>query len=107
MRVLEIGIVVDASQAKRELREVDQAMDNVSSTGQNKLGAILDGVNGKWQALTKGLGGARQALNQVAEGAGITVGQLGLMNSALLAVGTAVTSYQLTRGFLDFVGLSE
>lgn len=49
----------------------------------------------------------RGGLNDVAVGAGLTVAELGLLGTAGVVVGTAITSWKLTRAAMEFLGLDD
>lgn len=106
-RVLEIKVEVDGTQAKRELAAVDQQVAAVSGTTSTKLSTALDAVDRKWQTVTGTMKNARGVLNDVAEGAGITVAQLGLMNSALAVAGSAMAGWNAGRAIAQFFDLDK
>jgi hypothetical protein len=76
---------ISAAQADRALSEMHIAAQNLPSTFQQ----------------------VRGGLNAVAEGAGLTVAELGLMGAAGLVVGTAMAAWQVGRTVAEFFDLDN
>jgi hypothetical protein len=106
-RDLTIDIVVDTGRAKQELAAVDQMVDKVTTSVGSRLSAALDSVDRKWQTLTGTLSNARGILNGIAEGVGLTYAQLGLFNSAMAVLGSAVSGWNAGRMIAEFFDLDK
>lgn len=104
-RVLEIDVKVNTADAKRELAAVDQQVAAVSNTTSSKLLGAFDKLDASLKKLTSGLSNARGMLNGVAEAAGITFNELGLVGSAGLAIGAGMEGWQLGRAIAEFFDL--
>lgn len=117
---LSIVIDVDSADAVQKLKQVDAAIDGVTtaskqatpaiSTYESAVRTLIDSKTKLYTVasqLTGSLTSLRAGLNEIAAGAGLTVGSLGLLNAGMLVVGAAMAGWSIGRAIADFFGLDK
>src|SRR4051812_33279310 len=103
-RELLIDIMVDNGAAIQKLRETDVAIEAVGTTAQTTSTHIDTGAQGfdtytvsAKEAADVLSGNVTPGINDLAEACGITFTQLGLLNSAGLAIGVGYAAWGVGR----------
>lgn len=72
-----------------------------------KMAAGLQSAAGSGGALASTFATLRGGLNDVAAGAGVTFGEMGLLGSSMLAVGVGMEAFNFTRWLVGFTGIDD
>lgn len=111
-----VRVVANIDELKKGLTEGKVYIETTAAEMQKLSGAAADAgaqietvgaaaASEAIQAMPSHFAAARAGLNDVAEGAGLTVTQLGLFATAGLVAGTAMASWKITRAAMEFLEL--